>query len=307
MKEGSIRSTNQLVGIFQNGISLYVKREDLLHPVISGNKFRKLKYNLLEAKRHGKTGLLTFGGAYSNHIAAVAAAGNGSGLKTIGFIRGEELGKNVKETTQQNLTLNFSQEKGMDLKFISREKYREKSNVGFLKELQQEFPDYYILPEGGTNALAIKGCEEILSEEDGDFNFVCCAVGTGGTFAGLANSAKQSQKVLGFPALKGTFLNQVISDLTSVRNWELSQDYHFGGYAKVTSELIYFINDFKSRYKIALDPVYTGKMFFGIFDLMEKGYFPQNSRILAIHTGGIQGIAGMNSALIKRNLPQINV
>lgn len=306
MKEGLIISGNQLLGRFQNGISLYVKREDLLHPVISGNKFRKLKYNLLEAKKQEKTGLLTFGGAYSNHISAVAAAGEEAGLKTVGIIRGEELGID-KETLKENPTLNFSSEKGMEILFVTRDKYKRKNEKYYLEELQQKFDDFYILPEGGTNSLAIKGCEEILTDEDEEFNFICCPVGTGGTIAGIANSAKKHQKVLGFPALKGAFLKKEISALTSAENWEFMQDYSFGGYAKITSELINFINDFKARYKIALDPVYTGKMLFGIFDLIEKGYFPQNSRILAIHTGGLQGITGMNSALSKRNLPQIDV
>lgn len=300
-------SPNTLVIKFEEqNIWLYIKREDLIHSEVSGNKFRKLKYNLLKASYDKKDTLLTFGGAFSNHIAAVAAAGHLLGYKTIGVIRGEELEKDIHITLLKNPTLRYAVSKGMKLKFVSRVDYRQKSNPEFLETLRSHLGDFFLLPEGGTNALAVKGCEEILNENDSEFNYICCAVGTGGTIAGLINSAKPSQHVLGFPALKGDFLGDEIREYTSTPNWKLITDYHFGGYGKVNAELINFINNFSKKYHIPLDPVYTGKMFFGIFDLVEKGAFPQNSRILAIHTGGLQGIEGMNLNLAKKKLPLID-
>lgn len=301
-------SPNEPIWEFKDSnCSLFLKREDLLHPEVSGNKFRKLKYNLQEAKDQGKRLLLTFGGAFSNHISAVAAAGKITGFNTIGIIRGEELGKDPQRTLRENPTLRFAASQGMQLRFISRDQYRKKDQGDYLEELRNRFGDFYLLPEGGTNALAIKGCQEILSESDRDFDFVCCPVGTGGTISGIINSTGDSQKTLGFPALKGGFLSAEIAGLTSKTNWELVEDYHFGGYAKISSELILFINEFQQKTNIALDPVYTGKMIFGIFDMMERSAFPENSRILAIHTGGLQGISGMNTLLLKKNLPLIDV
>ena len=285
--------------------SLYLKREDLLHPEISGNKYRKLKYNLLEARKQKKEQILTFGGAFSNHIAATAAAGREFGFKSIGVIRGEELGQDLQKTLQENTTLSFAASCGMEFDFVSREAYRQKNSEGFLENLRNKYGDFYLIPEGGTNALAIKGCEEILSEEDGGFDVICCAVGTGGTISGLINSSEEHQKVLGFPALKGDFLHEEILNYTSKFNWELILDYHFGGYAKVNHELIEFLNTFKRDYGIQLDPVYTGKMMYGIFDLLRNGYFLKNTRILAVHTGGLQGIPAMNAVLTKKNLPLI--
>lgn len=282
-------------------VELYLKREDKIHSFVSGNKYRKLKYNLLQANTLGSKTLLTFGGAYSNHIAAVAAAGNIFGFKTIGIIRGDELGDAIND----NATLSFAQENGMQLKFVSRETYRKKADIDFINNLKQEFGDFYLIPEGGTNNLAIRGCEEILTTNDKNFDYICCAVGTGGTVSGLINCSKSSQKVLGFPALKGDFLQQDISKFALKTNWKLILDYHFGGYAKINPELVAFINKFKKENNIPLDPIYTGKMMFGIFDLIEKGYFPKGSKILAIHTGGLQGITGMNTVLKNKNLPVI--
>ncbi|MFO7719519.1 MAG: pyridoxal-phosphate dependent enzyme [Gillisia sp.] len=301
-------SPNELIWNFEtSNCSLFLKREDLLHSEVSGNKFRKLKYNLQEAKNQKKRLLLTFGGAFSNHISAVAAAGKITGFKTIGIIRGEELGEKPENTLRENPTLRFAASQGMELRFVSREEYREKDQAHYIEKLKSQFGDFYLLPEGGTNALAIKGCEEILSESDKAFDFICCPVGTGGTISGIINSSEVSQKVLGFPALKGDFLRSEISGFTTKTNWELIEDYHFGGYAKISSELVTFINEFQQKTNIALDPVYTGKMIFGIFDMMERSTFPENSRILAIHTGGLQGIAGMNKVLSKKNLPLIDV
>jgi len=280
---------------------LYIKLDYLNHPHISGNKYRKLKYNLLEAKRLNTSVLLTFGGAFSNHIAAVAAAGKTFGFKTIGVIRGEELADKIPD----NPTLAFAKQQGMHFHFIPRETYRHKTSESFIENLKLKFGDFYLLPEGGTNALAVKGCEEILTEADKSFDYICCAVGTGGTISGLINSSLPEQKILGFPALKGDFLREEISKFANTSNWELITEYHFGGYAKINNELISFINSFKETYKVPLDPVYTGKMLFGIFDLMRQGYFPEGAKILAIHTGGLQGIEGMNAKLINKKLPII--
>lgn len=291
----------QEIQIPTNNVSLFIRREDLIHPFVSGNKFRKLKYNLLQAKSEGKTTLLTFGGAFSNHIAAVAAAGKEFNFKTIGIIRGEELNAKIIE----NPTLSFAQECGMLLEFVSREAYKTKNESEFINGLKQKFGTFYLIPEGGTNDLAVKGCQEILTEEDAVFDYICCAVGTGGTISGIINSAKPHQTVLGFPALKGNFLLEEIRKFTIKENTELITDYHFDGYGKVNQVLIEFINIFYKQNHIPLDPIYTGKMMYGLFDLIEKGYFPQGAKILAIHTGGIQGIEGMNQKLKRKKLPLI--
>jgi 1-aminocyclopropane-1-carboxylate deaminase len=291
-------SINQQIILPNNTVELYIKREDKIHPFVSGNKYRKLKYNLLEAKNNGFDTLLTFGGAFSNHIAAVASAGNAFGFKTIGIVRGQELGSKISE----NSTLSFAKENGMQFKFVSRELYRNKTSESFLDDLKEEFGDFYLISEGGTNKLAVKGCEEILNTEDKNFDYICCAVGTGGTISGLINCSKPSQQVLGFPALKGDFLKEDISKFASQTNWKLITDYHFGGYAKINEELVTFINQFKIDNQVSLDPVYTGKMLFGIMDLINKNHFPKGSKILVIHTGGLQGIEGMNAVLRKKNL-----
>lgn len=275
---------------------VFLKPEYQIHPFVSGNKFRKLKYNIVAAKNAKKESILTFGGAYSNHIAATAYAGKVYGFKTIGIIRGEELRNNIAT----NPTLSFAESCGMTFKFISRDAYRNKTNQSFLEQLKIEFGDFYLLPEGGTNSLAIEGCEEILSPEDRRYDFICCCVGTGGTISGLINSSFAHQKVLGFPALKGDFLRRDIRKFVNRNNWELISDYHFGGYAKIKPELITFINEFKRQYNIPLDPIYTGKMMYGIFDLVKHEYFPRKSKILVIHSGGLQGIKGMNLKLEKK-------
>ena len=293
----------QIVFPFPNEITLHIKREDLIHPFISGNKFRKLKYNLLQAKAEGKTKLLTFGGAFSNHIAAVAFAGKENNLETIGIIRGEELESKISE----NPTLTFAQNCGMKFEFVTREAYRTKTMLSFIEELKEHHGDFYLVPEGGTNSLAVKGCEEIITPKDIDFTHICCAIGTGGTISGLINSAKDNQKIIGFPALKGDFLSDDIRKFVTNSNWEVQLDYHFGGYAKINEALIRFINDFYKQTNIPLDPIYTGKMMFGIVDLINKGYFPKGANILAIHTGGLQGIEGMNRNLKNKNLPLIAI
>ena len=258
---------------------------------------------MVQAKKENKNTLLTFGGAFSNHILAVAAAGNTNGFKTIGIIRGEELVDKVND----NPTLKRAQDFGMDFEFVTRESYREKGSLNFKERIKQKFGDVYIIPEGGTNDLAVKGCEEILTSNDEKFDYICCAVGTGGTISGIINCSKNSQQVLGFPALKGDFLREDICSFVSKTNWDLITAYHFEGYGKVSEELIQFINEFYQKYKIPLDPIYTGKMVFGVFDLINKNYFADNSKILMIHTGGLQGVAGMNKFLKQKNQLEINI
>ena len=283
-------------------VNIDIKREDLLGDGISGNKFRKLKYNILEAQRLGYSKIITFGGAYSNHIMAASYIKKQYGIDVIGVIRGEELEGNI----EGNPTLALAQENGMQFHFVTRAQYRLKTEESFIEGLKAQYGDFYLLPEGGTNAMAIKGCEEILTAEDAKYDYVCCAVGTGGTVAGIINSSLPHQHVIGFSALKGDFLKDDVSKLVNKDNWHIETNYHFGGYAKVTTELIEFMNDFKTETGILLDPIYNGKMLFGIHDLMKSGYFSKNTSILAIHTGGQQAISGMNKMLQKKGMPLIN-
>jgi 1-aminocyclopropane-1-carboxylate deaminase len=284
------------------GVSLCIKREDLLFPLLSGNKYRKLKYNLRHAREAGYDTLLTFGGAYSNHLHATAAAGKRHGLRTIGLVRGEELAQ-----SPLNPTLAAARRNGMHLEFLSRERYRQKSSPSFLAALQARYGRVFILPEGGTNERAIRGCAEILSPGDRAFSHVCCAVGTGGTLAGLARAAGPGVQVRGYPAIRAAGLQASLRPWIPGAHWTLVGDYHFGGYARIDRELVEFINDFKERTGVSLDPVYTGKMLYGILSDIRKGKFPQGSRILAIHTGGLQGRAGMNMRLAKKNLPLLRL
>jgi 1-aminocyclopropane-1-carboxylate deaminase len=277
-------------------LRLFVKREDLIHEHISGNKWRKLYYNLQVAKEQGFSKIVTFGGAFSNHIVATASAGKECGFQTIGFIRGEE-------HSPLNTSLQYAQDCGMNLYYVDRASYREKDSLEFREKHLSDLRDYYLIPEGGTNELAVKGCEEILTEIQEDFDVVCCACGTGGTISGIINSLKGDQKALGFPALKGgDFLKEEIQKYVHNSQWELISDYHFGGYAKVDEYLITFMNEFKKKHQISLDPVYTAKMMFGLWDLIEKDYFRRGSTIIAVHTGGLQGIAGMNERIKNKGL-----
>lgn len=287
----------------ERNITLHIKREDLIHPFISGNKYRKLKYNITQAKQQNAKTILTFGGAFSNHIAATAYAAKASGLRSIGVIRGEE----VASLITTNPTLTFARECGMQFEFVSREAYRNKDEIAFIKQLKERSGDFFLIPEGGTNQLAIKGCEEILDETDVGYSYIAVAVGTGGTISGLINSAHSNQQLLGFPALKGDFLKDEILKFANNDRWKLVNGYHFGGYAKVNEELISFINDFKKQTGIPLDPVYTGKMLFGLLDMIKNDVFEPHSKILVIHTGGLQGIKGMNERLKKKKLPLIDV
>ncbi len=271
-------------------VRLFIKRIDKIHPFVSGNKWFKLKYNLLEAKKQGLNTLLTFGGAYSNHISATAFAAKEKGINSIGIIRGEE-------HLPLNPTLRFAIDNGMKLHYISRSNYKEKTSANFLEALKNQFGDFYLIPEGGTNELAIQGATEILDENDIQ-DYICCPVGTGGTIAGIINASNDKQTVIGFPAIKGfEQLEKDINNWTNATNYKFINDYVGNGYAKINKDLADFINEFNARHNIPLDTIYTGKMMMGILDLVAKDYFPKGSSILSIHTGGLQGNRGMSERL----------
>jgi 1-aminocyclopropane-1-carboxylate deaminase/D-cysteine desulfhydrase-like pyridoxal-dependent ACC family enzyme len=279
--------------IKNSGIKLYLLRIDLIHQFFGGNKWFKLKHNLTVAKNKNYSTLLTFGGAFSNHIAATAAAGKEHGLKTIGIIRGEE-------HKELNPTLKFAVDNGMHLKYISRDTYRNKNSDAFIQSLEQEFGDFYLIPEGGSNTLGLKGCQEIIQHIPIDFDYVCCACGTGTTLAGIILSLEKEQYAIGFQILKANgYIQQEVNQWLnqfdySSKNWHIEQDFHFGGYAKTDTELIGFIRDFEKNNCIPLDFIYTGKMMFGIYNLIRKGDFKNGETIIAIHTGGLQGNEGFN-------------
>ncbi|TAF02186.1 MAG: 1-aminocyclopropane-1-carboxylate deaminase/D-cysteine desulfhydrase [Nostocales cyanobacterium] len=282
------------------GVELFVLRLDLMHPQVNGNKWFKLKYNLLEAEEKNFSTILTFGGAYSNHIFATAAAGNIFGFRTIGVIRGEE-------TLPLNPTLSFAVEQGMQLIYVNRQTYRQRHTTQLQEDLKQRFGEVFIIPEGGCNQNGIRGCTEIIPNLE-VFDTICLACGTATTLAGIALSLDSKQRIIGFPVLKGgEFLQQEIEILTNnyltsglpvpvdfPAPWQLVYDYHFGGYAKFNQELIIFCQKFIQEYNIHLDYVYTGKMFYGVMNLLQQGVF-QPGKLLLIHTGGLQGNLGIIS------------
>lgn len=282
------------------GVRLLLLRDDLNHPELPGNKWRKLKYNLHEADRLGHRTLLTFGGAYSNHLAAVAAAGRLTGLATIGVVRGEELA-----TQPLNPTLAQARADGMHLHFLDRATYRRKHEPAVVDVLLQQLGPAYVLPEGGSNALALPGCAELVPEllTLTNFDTLCVACGTGGTLAGLLVGLDGQREALGFAALKGAeFLRADINALTrqatgrEYQNWSLRTDYHGGGYARLSPELRLFVAEFRHRHGVLLDPIYTSKMMAGILDLLVQGYFKQGSTVVAMHTGGLQAWAGFGGS-----------
>ncbi len=272
----------------KSGVRLLIKREDLVHPIISGNKWHKLKYNLEAAKAQQHNTLLSFGGAYSNHIHALAGVGKAYGFNTIGIIRGEAY-------NPLNPTLQFAVDHGMQLHYLSRSDYRHKHEPGIIDQLKEYFGEFYLIPEGGSNALAVKGCQEIITDIDIPFDVITSPCGTGGTLAGLISGLEGKKKALGFAVLKGAhFLQddiaQLLHDANKPRfeNWEINLDYHFGSYAKKNPDLINFIDEFEAKHTIPLEPIYTGKMMYGLFDLIRQGKFSRGTTIVAIHTGGLQ-------------------
>ena len=277
----------------EHGLSVYVKREDLIHPSISGNKWRKLKYNLIRAMEEKAKKIITFGGAFSNHIYATAAACQALHLPLVVYIRSDRIDSN-------NPTLNFIISKGAEIRLLSREDYRQKNSEAFLQKVKEEFPKGYIIPEGGSNTLALRGMyelgDELNKQIDFTMDYLAVSAGTGSTAAGLIGSISEHTKIEVYSSLKGDFLIKDINEITGkvFGNWSLKQDYHFGGYGKTPIPLIEFINDFKQSTGIPLDPIYTGKAMFGLLDRIGKGLYKSGSKIVFVHTGGLQGILGYN-------------
>ena len=284
-------------------IELYIKREDLVHPSISGNKYWKLFHNI---NRYADRSIpdeerliITFGGAFSNHISALASFGAMASVKTIGVIRGEEL----KNSSVYNPTLSVAIDNGMELHFVSREEYRDKEAL--YREYQTHFAAALIIPEGGSNATAVEGIGYMLGPDTKEFKYLCAAVGTGGTVAGLSRFAGDDQKVIGFGVVKDSALPARIRELGARDNLEL-KDAAGAGYGKINDEDVRFINAFQQRHGIPLDPVYTGKMMRKLISLADDGFFAKGSKVLAFHTGGLQGIAGANDFLRQKQRPIIN-
>lgn len=286
----------------ESNVKLFIKREDLTHPEISGNKYWKMFFNVKKylEKEVSNRKIITFGGAFSNHIAAAAALGNEFGIETLGIIRGNEL----ENSWQENPTLFSAYQNGMSFRFVTREIYRNKEKM--MKLLQEEFPDALVVPEGGTNENAVEGIQYMLTEETQVFDYLCSAVGTGGTISGISKFAKPHQKVIGFKAVRDESLEERVKRLSKCENFTLI-DASDGGFGKIIDENVRFINEFYQCFGIILEPVYTGKMLRKIFEMINEGYFPENSKILAFHTGGLQGIKGANEMLKKKNKQTINV
>lgn len=277
--------------------SFWIKRDDLIDPVISGNKWRKLKFNIEKAIRGGNTGILTFGGAYSNHLVATAKAAQTFGLKAVGIVRGDEL------HAESNETLISCKNFGMELRFVSRNSYADKCSPFFLDELRSEYPNYHVVPEGGSNFYGAAGCQEIMSETPNDFDCVYLAGGTGTTAAGVLSSTPEKTMVHVISALKGDFLNGEITSLLHALTYDetivsemaermrIVSDDRFGGYGKANEDLIAFINDFYGQTAVPLDPVYTGKAAFSLINDFRAGKIDSASEVLLIHTGGLQGVS----------------
>jgi 1-aminocyclopropane-1-carboxylate deaminase len=264
------------------GVELYVKRDDLIHPYVSGNKLYKLIYNAQEAVKQGHNTILTFGGAWSNHLVATAAYCKDNGLKCIGVVRGDELANGSLSPTLQ-----FCADQGMQLHFVSREEYKLKANEVFISRLSDLFGSFFLVPEGGANNLGVKGAAEILKGVSG-YDYIVCACGTGTTLAGLVTSALPNTTYMGFSVLKGedTLTAEVEKYVGHTNGWSINTDCHCGGYAKTTPELFAFKEQFEKTNQIPLDRVYTAKLFLGLYSLINKGFFPSGVKILAIHTGG---------------------
>lgn len=276
----------------QHDVELWVKRDDLLHPIISGNKWRKLKYILAHALSLDADTLVSMGGAYSNHLHALAYMGLLLGLKTKALVRGE---RPIPLTP----TLQDMHDWGMTLQFVSRSEYRLLRQYQGCHDLPGIQPGEYWLPEGGAQALALKGVAELVHEIVSPYDVLCVPCGTGTTLAGLVAAAPQTTTVLGFAALKNAgFLRADVENLLPHphSNWQINLEYHFGGFAKTNPELISFIDGFGLKTAIPLEPVYTGKMLYGLYDLIGKRFFKPGQRIIAVHTGGLQGNRGFKHA-----------
>ncbi|MFF4157579.1 1-aminocyclopropane-1-carboxylate deaminase/D-cysteine desulfhydrase [Streptomyces sp. NPDC001678] len=268
----------------ERGLRLLLKRDDLIHPDLPGNKWRKLEPNLRAAATSGARTLLTFGGAYSNHLRATAAAGRLLGFGTIGVVRGDELAGRPL-----NPSLARCAADGMRLRFVDRATYRRKAEPEVLASLAP--PDAFVIPEGGSNAAAAQGCTELGRELRGVADVVGVACGTGGTLAGLAAGLSDGQRAIGFPVLKGGFLEAEILRLQDEAfggrrgDWVLDDRFHGGGYAKSSAELEGFTADFAVRHGITLESVYVAKMLYGLTTLAREGAFAPGTGVVAVITG----------------------
>jgi len=286
----------------QYGVELYIKREDLVHKQISGNKWYKLKHNLQHAKDQGFSRLVSFGGAFSNHLHAMAFAGQQFGFETIGIVRGER-------PELLNPTLADAEQWGMQLQFLSRTDYRRRHDAAFVAKLVEPHQPCFVIPEGGANQWALAGCADIvegINHQLTDFDIVCVPCGTGATLAGIVVALGGNTEVLGFPALKGatSLVDEIRAMITefdaeSATQWHLVDEFHCGGFAKITSELVAFMQCWQQQTGVALDPVYTGKMMMGLCELLRRDYFPVGTRIVAVHTGGMQGLRGMQEKMTR--------
>lgn len=281
----------------KHNVKLFVKRDDLIDPEVSGNKWRKLKFSLLQMEELGKNGILTFGGAYSNHLVATASAANKAGVRSVGIVRGNEL------KPDSNDTLKRCAELGMELVFVSREEYAGKNDPDYLATLKTVHNDLYLVPEGGSNYYGMIGCQEIVREIDEEFDVVFVAQGTTTTSCGIL-SALQDQSLYAVPVLKGFDSKSEMRALFSKAGFDpdyqkelfekckILDDFHFGGYGKYTQELLEFIRVIFKETGLKLDPVYTGKAFFALVDMVQRGEL-DGKTVVFIHTGGLQGVKGI--------------
>lgn len=286
----------QRIPLFDTSVSLNILRLDEIHPFIQGNKYYKLFYNIEYAIKQNLS-IVTFGGPYSNHIQATALACKKANITCFGIIRGN----NFK---YKSSTIIQAEECGMKIIYVDRDTFKDLRTLdnlaiqSYLTDIQNIESKIHVVPEGGTNQFGIQGAEKIIEEIDVEFDLICCPVGTGGTISGIINSLKGNKELLGFSSLKDEYLTKEVEKFTNnlFTNWKINYDYHFGGYAKWNQDLINYINEFKVKYNIPLCPIYTGKMMYGINHLVAQNYFKPNTRILAIHTGGLQGIEGFNKS-----------
>ena len=271
-----------------NNIKLFIKREDLIHDIVSGNKWRKLNYNFKYIKEKKIKKILSFGGAYSNHLHALSWLAKKNNIKSFGLVRGCEL-------SIENPTLSFCKKNKIDLFFLNRSTYRNnKYNNPIFKKIIKSEENVFVIPEGGFNEFGIKGCEEIMNEVNEHYDIICCSIGSGCTAVGIIKSLKFDQSFLGFSSFKNNSqIKNIISEKVKTMNWEINSEYNFGGFGQVNDDLKKFIKDFKNTYAIMLDPIYTSKLFFGLFDMISKNKLPKDSRILVLHTGGLQGLQGV--------------
>ncbi|KZN58119.1 hypothetical protein N473_05095 [Pseudoalteromonas luteoviolacea CPMOR-1] len=271
-------------------IQLQVKRDDLLHPSVQGNKWRKLKYNLIALKRQQSQCLLTFGGAFSNHLYATAMASKLFHIPAHFIVRGPHL-------DLSNPTIRFAKACKVNLHPVTRIEYRQRHDVHYLEQLKRQFPSAFIIPEGGSNQFALQGCKE-LAQSLPSSDYLCCAVGSGGTLAGILQGVHKTTKVLGFAVLKNAeYLNEEVTTLNpsalKLNNWQILTQFHGGGYGKFSAPIWDFCQTMKRDHHLPLEPIYTGKMMHGLWQMIEQDQFPQHSRIIAIHTGGLQGLDGL--------------